>query len=286
MRFYKEKVEINSLMPAKIYFGNTKGANTHYPMHWHNNIEIILVLSGEIKARVSNMEYVVHSGEILFVNSNELHETESNNKNEIEAITVLLSYEFMKQYYPNIDSYYFELQGRELESASINALMIECAELCKKKGEIYELKVSILLMELCRILIEKCKVKRDKKNIVLQEEKSIENVKKAIAYMEENYELNICLNDIANEIGMAPTYFERFFKKNTGETFYSYLNKIRLYYSYKELMNTELSITEIALNNGFANVKSFIEVFKKAYHMTPGKYRNNFLKKIRIDNFR
>ena len=279
MRFYKENVEINSLIPAKIYCGNTKGENTHYPMHWHNNIEIILVLSGEIKARVNNVEHIVYPGEILFVNSSELHETESNNKNEIEAITILLSYEFMKKYYPEIDSYYFDLDEREDVSKEIKTLMIKCAEEYKKKGELYELKVSMLLMELFKILIENCKIKREKKNVVIQEEKSIENVKKAIAFMEDNYELNLCLNDIAYEIGMAPTYFERFFKKNTGETFYSYLNKIRLYYSYKELINTEYSITEIALNNGFANVKSFIEVFKKEYNMTPGKYRSNLLKK-------
>lgn len=279
MRFYKENVEINSLIPAKIYCGNTKGENTHYPMHWHNNIEIILVLSGEIKARVNNVEHIVYPGEILFVNSSELHETESNNKNEIEAITILLSYEFMKKYYPEIDSYYFNIDEREEYSKEIKTLMIKCAEEYKKKGQLYELKVSMLLMELFKILIENCKIKREKKNVVIQEEKSIENVKKAIAFMEDNYELNLCLNDIAYEIGMAPTYFERFFKKNTGETFYSYLNKIRLYYSYKELINTEYSITEIALNNGFANVKSFIEVFKKEYNMTPGKYRSNLLKK-------
>lgn len=279
MRFYKENVEINLLIPAKIYCGNTKGENTHYPMHWHNNIEIILVLSGEIKARVNNVEHIVYPGEILFVNSSELHETESNNKNEIEAITILLSYEFMKKYYPEIDSYYFNIDEREEYSKEIKTLMIKCAEEYKKKGQLYELKVSMLLMELFKILIENCKIKREKKNVVIQEEKSIENVKKAIAFMEDNYELNLCLNDIAYEIGMAPTYFERFFKKNTGETFYSYLNKIRLYYSYKELINTEYSITEIALNNGFANVKSFIEVFKKEYNMTPGKYRSNLLKK-------
>ena len=279
MRFYKENIEINSLIPAKIYCGNTKGENTHYPMHWHNNIEIILVLSGEIKARVNNVEHIVYPGEILFVNSSELHETESNNKNEIEAITILLSYEFMKKYYPEIDSYYFNIDEREEYSKEIKTLMIKCAEEYKKKGQLYELKVSMLLMELFKILIENCKIKREKKNILIQEEKSIENVKKAIAFMEDNYELNLCLNDIAYEIGMAPTYFERFFKKNTGETFYSYLNKIRLYYSYKELINTEYSITEIALNNGFANVKSFIEVFKKEYNMTPGKYRSNLLKK-------
>lgn len=279
MQFYREKVEINSLIPAKIYYGNTKGENTHYPMHWHNNIEIILVLSGEIKARVNNIDYLVKPGEILFVNSSELHETEANNKNEIEAITILLSYEFVKQYYPKIDSYYFDFEGKEDEVEKIKELMIKCSEEYRKKGEIYELKVSMLLMELCSILIENCKVKRDTKNIVIKEERSMDNVKKAIAYMEDNYEINLSLKDIAYEIGMAPTYFERFFKKNTGETFYSYLNKIRLYYSYKELINTEHSITEIALNNGFANVKSFIEIFKKNYDMTPGKYRNKLFKK-------
>ena len=180
MRFYKEKVEINSLIPAKIYIGNTKGENTHYPMHWHNNIEMVLVLSGEIKARIIYIECVVHSGEILFVNSNELHETEGNNKNEIEAITVLLSYEFMKQYYPDIDSYYFELQGKNDEREKIKKLIIDSAEEYKKKDEVYELKISILLMELCRILIEDCKVKRYEKSIYIQEEKSIANVKKAI----------------------------------------------------------------------------------------------------------
>ena len=94
--------------------------------------------------------------------------------------------------------------------------------------------------------------------------------------MEENYDLDLSLSDISREIGMAPTYFSRFFKKNTGETFYSYLNKIRLYYSYKELINTDSSITEVALNSGFSNVKSFIEVFKKTYKNTPAKYRNEF----------
>lgn len=37
--------------------------------------------------------------------------------------------------------------------------------------------------------------------------------------MEENYDLDLSLSDISREIGMAPTYFSRFFKKNTGETF-------------------------------------------------------------------
>ena len=76
--------------------------------------------------------------------------------------------------------------------------------------------------------------------------KILTNIKKAISYMEKNYENDISLKDIADEIGMSPTTFSRFFKKTTGETFYCYLSKIRLYHAHKELINSDASITEIA----------------------------------------
>ncbi|MNI94463.1 Bifunctional transcriptional activator/DNA repair enzyme AdaA [compost metagenome] len=74
---------------------------------------------------------------------------------------------------------------------------------------------------------------------------------------------------------MAPTYFSRFFKKTTGETYHSYLTSIRLYHAHKDLLNRDASITDIALANGFANVKAFIEAFKKGYHATPAQYRKD-----------
>ena len=42
MKFYQEKIEMDTIIPAKIYIGNTKGENCHYPLHWHNNIEFDL----------------------------------------------------------------------------------------------------------------------------------------------------------------------------------------------------------------------------------------------------
>lgn len=54
MRFYKEKIETDLLIPAKIYIGNSKGENCHYPLHWHNNLEFVLVLCGEIKGKINN----------------------------------------------------------------------------------------------------------------------------------------------------------------------------------------------------------------------------------------
>ena len=273
MKYYKEKIETDSLIPAKIYIGKTKGENCHYPLHWHNNIEFDFVLSGKIKGRI-NKDYVeVNVGSFFFVNSGELHETEASDKNMINAITILLSYDLLKEYCPKIDLYYFDFVGNEEAEERIKKLIIKCAEIYAKKEEFYELELSIILREICYILLKDCKRIKEESNLARYEDKSSINIKKAISYMEENYDLDLSLKDIAFEIGMVPTYFSRFFKKSTGETFYCYLNKIRLYHAYKELMNTDESITEIALNNGFKNVKSFIEAFKKVYKCTPAKYK-------------
>ena len=35
MKFYQEKIEMDTIIPAKIYIRNTKGENCHYPLHWH-----------------------------------------------------------------------------------------------------------------------------------------------------------------------------------------------------------------------------------------------------------
>ena len=276
MKFYQEKIEMDTIIPAKIYIGNTKGENCHYPLHWHNNIEFDLVLSGKIRGRINRKDINVNEGDFFFVNSGDLHETEANDKNTISAITILLSYDLLKKYCPDIDLYYFNFDEKKEAKKKIINLIIECADLYKNKKEFYELEISIILREICMILLKECRQKRNDINFSMYEEKSIVNIKRAITYMEENYDSELSLKNIADEIGMAPTYFSRFFKKTTRETFYCYLNKIRLYNAYKELINTDSSITEIALNNGFANVKSFIESFKKVYKCTPAKYKNKF----------
>ena len=96
MKFYQEKIEMDTIIPAKIYIGNTKGENCHYPLHWHNNIEFDLVLSGKIRGRINRKDINVNEGDFFFVNSGDLHETEANDKNTISAITILLSYDLLK----------------------------------------------------------------------------------------------------------------------------------------------------------------------------------------------
>lgn len=76
-------------------------------------------------------------------------------------------------------------------------------------------------------------------------------------------------------MNMAPTYFARKFKQYTSYTFYNFLMQYRVHQAQQDLLLSDDSVTEIAYNNGFPNVKSFIEQFKKTYQTTPKQYRKD-----------
>ncbi|HEX3021061.1 MAG TPA: AraC family transcriptional regulator [Lachnospiraceae bacterium] len=277
MNYYLERIEIDSVIPAKIYPGTSRGGSCHYPLHWHDNLEFDLVLEGAVRGRVNGRQVEVKEGDFFFVNSGDLHETDVDDRSRIRAITILLSYDLIKEYDPDVEAYFFDFAGNDEAKRKVGDLILECATVYQEKSEFYELEVSIILRRICCILLKECRKARQRVNEYRREQKSITNIKKAITYMENNYMEEISLQSLASEMGMVPTYFSRFIRKTTGDTFYSYLTKIRLYHAYMDLINTNTQITEIALNNGFHNVKSFIEAFKKLYKVTPAKYRSQQL---------
>lgn len=273
MEYYHESIDTKDLTPAKIYISKYAGNNGHYPMHWHNHLEFDLVLDGVINGKINGKDFRVEKGDFFYANSGELHETQAENDEEMYSVTVLLSYKLLKGYFPDVDKYRFDLSKNETAKRKIKTLLYKCGYIYEEKSRFYELELSVALREICVVLLNECMVLKELESYNKFEKNNMINVKKAITYMEENYSNEITLSDIASHIGMAPTYFSRFFKKSTGETFYSYLNQIRLYNAYIELINSDNSITEIAMNNGFANIKSFIEYFKNVYELTPDKYR-------------
>lgn len=96
---------------------------------------------------------------------------------------------------------------------------------------------------------------------------------KAINYIKNNYHnKNISLNDVANEIGLSPSYFSKLFKEELDLSYIEYLNKVRIEAS-KELLQKEHSLAEIAQSVGFSDQSYFSKVFKKIEGIPPGRWR-------------
>lgn len=100
-------------------------------------------------------------------------------------------------------------------------------------------------------------------------------IKEALKYIDENYNRNITLEDVANYIHLNPQYLSRYFKKTMNMNFIDYISKLRINSSKKLLSKTDLSINSIALKVGYMDSSYFCKVFKKIEGISPHKFRKN-----------
>jgi len=104
---------------------------------------------------------------------------------------------------------------------------------------------------------------------------SVSLVKKAVAFLSENYDKDISLQEIANTISLSPHYFSRLFKTITGLNFVDYLTEIRISQAKQLLRQSSMMISEVAEKVGYRDASYFSRVFVKTVGSSPREYRGN-----------
>jgi len=95
-------------------------------------------------------------------------------------------------------------------------------------------------------------------------------------FLMKNYRESIDLKHIALLVNMAEGSLCRFFKSNVGITIFEYLNKIKVDFACKLLMDMNLSIFDVAIDSGFNNISHFNKQFKLITGVSPKEYRMRF----------
>jgi AraC-like DNA-binding protein len=104
----------------------------------------------------------------------------------------------------------------------------------------------------------------------LSEENKVMN--KVIQYLMQNFQKDIKVQDLLNIANMSNSAFCTLFKNTYQMTFKEYLLKIRIGYACRQLMENNMSISEIAYVSGFDNISNFNRQFKKHKKATPKEY--------------
>jgi len=107
-------------------------------------------------------------------------------------------------------------------------------------------------------------------------------ISEIVGFISENYHQPLCMADIAERYGMSESGFSRYFRKETGNSFTDFVNRMRVAKACHLLMETDKYISTICYEVGYNTVANFNRRFSELRGMTPTAFRQQA--KLRLLN--
>lgn len=289
--YYIEKRDTYNDLPLQfsLHMQVLNGIGEMAHAHMHDYIEILYALSGKYQILLNNRDYTFKEGDMVLINSNEIHnvfsESEGLNryiciKFEPELLYTSWSLIEMKYLMPFIlkDSSHQKIFTREeIATTVVPSLMENMTKEYTKASYGYEFAIRSDLFRLFLYIIRSWHVQNIDLNIGVSINKEMETqLRKVFDYIDERYNEDITVREMAKYCNMSYSYFSRMFKRVMKKSFKEYLNYVRISKAEKLLISTNNTITEIALETGFTTSSYFISQFKAHKNISPKQYRLNY----------
>lgn len=269
--------------PFQIYPRGPKD-NLFIPYHWHPELEIITVISGEVGITIAENQYIGQQGDVFFVDSEQLHEIRGGAENLFRAYVFPLdSLQFQRTDLAQSELL-APLAARELTfRTALRHDAAGCAGIREAFGLIerayaaggtgYQLMVKAALLQIIAIAAVNGILER--RAAPQGADYRAQTLKGIVEYLNEHFTEPLRLNDVAARFGLSPQYFCTFFKDNLGKTMVQHVNFLRIEQASRLLRETDQPIMEIAFSVGFENFSYFIRRFRDVFGCTPSQYRKN-----------
>lgn len=248
---------------------------------WNKEPKIIYALQGEILIEDAIGKTIINENNFYFVNSYDLVNIQNMNPNQSIFLEILIDDTYYSRYYNNFSYIKFKCNSTEMAISNekydrIRGYLAKIFKIFAENKETQSILFLEIINDLILYLVNNFKIEMD-----FSTDKDITNrnrLIKILSFLENNYsEYDLKVQDVAENVNLNPQYMLRLFKKNMNIGLMDFLNSLRLKKSLNELLYTNKSIVEIAIENGFNDNKSYNRIFKKEFNVTPGIYRKNFI---------
>ena len=267
--------------PFSTYHIENAGRSFQIPVHWHDEFEIIYVRSGFLAVSISGESYIGKTGDAFVVSPGNLHLMGSQT-GTVDYYTFLFPLKYISFRTDDM------LDEKLLEPLNSGHLMIcprvkdTAKELCEQLIEIYEAKKDeseskITTQVRTKIILLQFILEMWKKGFVIENDTSGRNTveKEMVSYIQQNFTGKISLREFGKQFHLSEKYISRYFKEHFHITLSQYVTYLRLEHAKQLLQDTDIPVTDVAMQSGYQNVSYFIRSFQKAYAVSPLKYRKN-----------
>lgn len=233
--------------------------NDIWKPHFHKNLELIYVISGEVSCTLNNRSYILKKEEFGLCLPYDIH---SYTPSEGSRYCVCV---FSGDY---VNSFLRRIQGKT------GNFIFKCSDNVRAfflKQIIENKKASFLMQKACFYAI--CSEYAD--NAVMEKinTKKLSPMTKIVDYVSKNYKQNITLNEIAEMLGYDYHYTSRLFKSIFNMSFKDFLNTYRLDSAVILLHESDKKILDIAYESGFQSVRNLNSCFYKHFKLSPTDFK-------------
>lgn len=241
--------------------------------HYHQNLEIIYVIRGKVSIQIDDAEYHLMSGDFLLINANKHHSFIAV-KNFIGA-RFEINFHLLAEYMGTMQLMFWCNTTSDHSDAydDVRKKLDQILEYYFEREKQGSLRLNALYYEALYIITSNFMVKADDMRLDIQNSQDKTRIRQIQNYIQANYQKQISLNDLAEQLFLSTAYLSKYIKRHFGLTFLEYLNNVRLFHAVDELIYTNKNLTHIAMDNGYPSSAAFNKSFRDIYGEAPGEHR-------------
>ena len=280
--FREDKKHTEVAFPYNTYLCSIPLDFSSVPVHWHEEMELIVVKKGRGLVTLDRESRLLEAGQAVIVLPGQLHGIRQYQQERMEYENIIFRLEmllpkegdvcgpkFLEPYRDGKLLYPAWIDG----SALYHEEMLECIrkmdELSEQRPRGYPLAVKGWLFQFFFLMFSRVEPTLAEEG----REKSLDKMKRILRRIEVDYGKPLSIKEMAEFSGFSESHFMKFFKNHMGVPFVSYLNDYRLTLAARALAEGQEDVLTVAMDVGFSNVSYFNRLFKKNFRMTPLEYR-------------
>lgn len=233
--------------------------------HWHDFIEIELVTGGVGRQTVNGKEVELKRGALTVMRPIDHHAVEPIRDLRLINLSLdgrLPSEQLLARLIYG-DTLFFQLSEEETDGIEKLLLLLHEENERERPSKAYVNNlVECLLIRILRL----------SKSTDFDPRPS-SRITEAISYLHLHFKEGVTLSALAERLHYDPTHLSLLFRKETGVTFSSYVNTLRLSYAKELLISTDLKVFEVGIRSGFSSLSNFLRAFKLEFGKTPQSFR-------------
>ena len=260
---------VHRVLPADYEMPSFEIASDHYSIGYH--------ISGDRTIITPNSIYIQHPGNVSTLAPYIYHRTVPASNEVYESILVKFSPLFVK---PLTDQFGEQILDQiyarttncfpvHMHSA-ISSCFMDLLEEYNRRSPYGNFKIQCILCELLLTILE---YRLPEENSNPSDTPLTLPIMNAVYYMETHYAEALTIEKAAGISGYSVAYFSRLFKNQLGKSYSEYLSHIRIKNVSRLLLNTDKSITEIAIETGYQYPGNLSAAFRQKTGLTPQQYR-------------